>query len=139
MARQIQVKPALAKQTRLPAAQIRHRNHQHSTDREQGRGAVDRGRRIAQVLKRVPEDNRSPLSDPFLEVGDLYRHDSLAVRHALETDRLSTPSAERAQQRTFAGTDVEHRPGWGDSIQAPRERGPRERQEAVAAAGEAAR
>ena len=69
-------------------------------------GAPERRAGVAQVLERVPEDDRGA---GLVEVGELDRPHVVAARVALEPDRGAPARRERVEQGAVAGADVEHR------------------------------
>jgi hypothetical protein len=58
MARQVEGKPAIAEDAGLEAGRIGHRNDQHPAGGHKPRCMAQRPGRLAEMLKRVPEDDR---------------------------------------------------------------------------------
>ena len=73
--------------------------------REQLRRALEVGGRLAQVLQRVPEDDRRPPASS-LDLGEIALLDVGALRVALEARRAASARRQRVEQRAIAGADV---------------------------------
>jgi hypothetical protein len=75
VSRQIEREPATPEQPRLPAGAVWDRDYQQPRRSEQAAGPVQRGPRLAQVLERMPENDRRPFLRAFVEVDKLRRAD----------------------------------------------------------------
>ena len=123
VARKVEREPAVAEQPGLEAVGVRDRDHQRPARREQPGGVLERGAGVAQVLERVPEDDRGAWLGDLVELGGPHVG---AVRVALEPDGRPAPLGERVEQRPVAGADVEHGPGGAIASRRPASR-PRSR------------
>ena len=83
MAGQVEGQPAIAEGTGLKAGRIGHRNDKRPA-RGQGRCRMTQSLgRLAEVLKRMPEDDRRPGPVHLFEIGNLAAHLASALTYLI--------------------------------------------------------
>ena len=115
MARHVQGEPAVTEDPGLEAGGIGYGDDERpARGQERGRMAQRPGR-LAQVLKRMPEDDRRPLP---VDLFDLGVADVRSGRVRLEADGFPPVPHEGVDQGPVAGSHVENRAGRHDAVQA---------------------
>src|SRR5438270_9665684 len=98
----------MSEDSRLPAVEVRDGYHEQPARREQLRRAVQPGGGLAEVLQRVPHDDRSPLATALLEPCQLACVHIRARGFPLESERLAAARAQCVEQNAISSADVEH-------------------------------
>ena len=119
MARQVKGKPAIAENAGLEAGRIGHGDDKRPARGQESRRMAQRPGRPAEVLKRMPEDDRRP--GP-VHVFDLGVADVRPGRMRLETDSITPVAHESIDEGPVAGSHVENRAGRQDPVQTIRKR-----------------
>ncbi len=112
MARQVEREPAISEEPGLEAGGVGHRDDQHAARLEQSGGMADHLTGVAQMLERMPEDHAR---EAALDLAHVGADDVVALRGALDADRLASPRAQCGEQRAVARADVEDRRPAGRS------------------------
>jgi len=113
MARQIQGKPAIAEGAGLEAGRIGHGDDKRPARAQESRRMAQRPGRPAEVLKRMPEDDRRPFP---VHVFDLGVADVRPGRMRLKTDSITSVAHESLDEGPVAGSHVENRAGRQDPV-----------------------
>ena len=119
MARQIKGKPAIAENAGLEAGRIGHGDDKRPARGQESRRMAQRPGRPAEVLKRMPEDDRRPVP---VHVFDLGVADTRPGRMRLKTDSITSVAHEGIDKGPVAGSHVENRAGRQDPVQTIRKR-----------------
>ena len=119
MARQIQGKPAIAEDAGLEASRIGHGDDKRPARGQESRRMAERPSGPAEVLERMPEDDRRP--GP-VHVFDLGAADVRPGRMRLKTDSITPVAHESIDEGPVAGSHVENRAGRQDPVQTIRKR-----------------
>ena len=119
MARQIKGKPAIAENAGLEAGRIGHGDDKRPAWRQETCRMAQRPGRPAEVLKRMPEDDRRPVP---VHVFDLSVADVRPGRMRFKTDSLTPVAHEGIDEGSVAGSHVENRAGRQDPVQTIRKR-----------------
>ena len=135
MARQVEGQPAIAEGTGLQAGRIGHGDDKRPAARQQRRRMAQRPGRLAEVLERMPEDDRRPVPVHLLDLGVADVRPG-CVR--LETDRFAPVPHEGVAPGSRRRRHVENRAGRQDLVQPIGERRARAAQHLVPEAGEPA-
>jgi hypothetical protein len=135
---QVQVQPSVAEQPGLEAGRVGHGDDQHPAGNEQVRGVPQRPDRLAEVLERVPEDNRRPGAGDVLEPHGA--HGRMIVRRVrVDADRLPAMPPERGDEGPVAGADVKDRSARQGLVQLTRQGRPGALERLIAHPAEPAR
>ena len=119
MARQVKGKPAIAENAGLEAGRIGHGDDKRPAWRQETCRMAQRPGRPAEVLKRMPEDDRRPVP---VHVFDLGVADVRPGRMRLKTDSITPVAHEGIDEGPVAGSHVENRAGRQDPVQTIRKR-----------------
>jgi len=119
MARQVEGKPAIAEGTGLQARRVGHGHDERPTGGDERRGMTQRPGRLAQMLKRMPEDDRRPGPIHLFDFG-VADVRSGCVR--LKTDGFTAVTHEGLDQGPVAGSHIENRASRQNPVQAVGER-----------------
>lgn len=119
MARQIKGKPAIAENAGLEAGRIGHGDDKCPAWRQETCRMAQRPGRPAEVLERMPEDDRRPVP---VHVFDLGVADARPGRMRLKTDSITSVAHEGIDKGPVAGSHVENRAGRQDPVQTIRKR-----------------
>ena len=119
MPRQVKGKPAIAEDAGLEAGRIGHGDDKCPARGQESRRMAQRAGRPAEVLKRMPEDDRRPVP---VHVFDLGVADVRPGRVGLKTDSITSVAHESIDEGPVAGSYVENRAGRQDPVQTIRKR-----------------
>jgi hypothetical protein len=106
MARQVEGKPAIAEDTGLKACRIGHGDDKSAAGREERCRMTQSPGRLAEVFKRMPEDDRRPVPVHLFDLG-VADVRSGCVR--LEADSFTAAAHEGPDEGAVAGPYIEHR------------------------------
>ena len=106
MARQIKGKPAIAENAGLEAGRIGHGDDKRPAWGQESCRMAQRPGRPAEVLKRMPEDDRRPVPVHLFDLG-VADVRSGCVR--LEADGFTAAAHEGPNEGAVAGPHIEHR------------------------------
>jgi hypothetical protein len=134
--RQVEGQPAVAEDPGLQAGRVRHGDDKRSAGDEQGGRVAQRASGLAEVLKRMPEDDGRPGPVHLVDLGVADVRPG-GVR--LKADGLTPAAHEGLDEGPVAGSHVQHRAGWQDRVQATGKRRASAAKHPVAEAGEPAR
>src|SRR5208337_2892895 len=101
MARQVEGQPAIAEGTGLQAGRIGHGHDKRPAGGEKGGRMAQRPGRLAEVLKRMPEDDRRPVPVYLFDLGVA---DVRSRRVRLKTDGVTAAAHEGLDQGSVAGS-----------------------------------
>ena len=119
MARQVKGKPAIAEDAGLEAGRIGHGDDKRPARGQESRRMAQRPGRPAEVLKRMPEDDRRPVP---VHVFDLGVADARPGRMRLKTDSVTSAAHEGPNEGAVAGPYIEHRARRQNPVQTIRKR-----------------
>ena len=116
---QVEGEPAVPEGPGLKAGRIGHGDHQQPAWHEQARGMAQRCNGPAEVLERVPEDDRGPGSRHLLDPG------VAKVRPGgvwLQADGFAAAAREGLDESAVTSSHIEHGAWWQRPVQAVGER-----------------